>query len=395
MLYPWLVPYYQQFVQSAQNGRLASSIIIAGSQGLGVNALALEIVKYFLCHNRQPSGYCGECNSCLSFKNTMMHQDLKVAYASNSESIKSGRDFTSDCSALLTNFSADSKGTMRVDTMRKVSEFLNESAVVGGGKAVIICGADSMNESAANAILKTFEEPLPNTLIVMITKSLESLLPTILSRAIKMVIRDVDSEQALSYILDPANQNPILSITTDDIDPDLSYQERQEAYRSMLQEERAKCEGLNTQIDRKRADIALALNSWAPLDAMNMLLKGDDIKALKVVETFVANLKGNQSDDMDVINALLDLPLALRSRLLYELILETLKFKARVPIEQLPLIYYPQAQDLMYLQAEHLMDACNKLKFIEERAPLFPNMAPIALLRSWLIGLKRRNNQAN
>lgn len=390
MLYPWLEPYYQQFVQSAQNGRLASSIIIAGVPGLGVNALALEIVKFYLCHNKQPHGYCGECISCQRFK-SYNHQDLKVAYASNQDEFKNGADFTSDCSALLTMPDQDTRRSVRVDTMRKVTDFLNESAVLGGGKAVIIAGADTMLDSAANAILKTFEEPLPNTLIVMISKSLESLIPTILSRASKMVIRDIDLSLALQFILNPENQVPqVLTSLENGFDPEMSYDDKQALYQALVAEEKAKCEGLKTPIDEQRAKIALALNAQAPLDAMNMLLRGDDLQALNVVKLFVQSLNNQQSDDIELVNALKNLVPALRSRLLSELILETLKFKVRIPIEQLPLIYYTNATALQYLQADHLIEASRNLRFIEERPPLLASLAPIALLRSWLIALKRR-----
>lgn len=389
MLYPWLESYYQQFVQSVAQGRMNNSLIIAGSQGLGVNALALEIVKYYLCHNRQSDTYCGQCRSCLSF-NSFNHQDLMVAYTSNAEEAKSGADFTTDCSGLIARKESKTRRSMRIDTMRKITDFLNESAVMGKGKAVIICGADLMNEAAANAILKTFEEPLPNTLIVMLTKSLESLLPTILSRASKMVVRDIDHSIAEQFILDPRNQVPMLTMANADIDTDLSSADRQAAFQQYEEDAISNCEGLKTPIDKKRADVALALNSYAPLDAMNMLLSGEDIKALRVVELFADKVKRRQDDDIEVINSLKQLNPVLRSRLLYELVLETLKFKARVPIETLPLIYYPNAVELQYLQADHLLDACNKLRFIEDRLPLIPSMAPVALLRSWLIGLNRR-----
>lgn len=390
MLYPWLEPYFQQFVQSVQHGRAASSIIIAGVPGLGVNALALEIVKYYLCHNKQPQGYCGTCRSCQSFQ-SYSHPDLKVAYVSSAEEFKLGLDFTSNCSVLLEYREQDSRRSMRVDTMRKVTEFLNESAGLGGGKAVIIAGADSMLDSAANAILKTFEEPLPNTLIVMISKSLESLIPTILSRASKMVIRDVEPELALQYILNPANQVPKIALSAEsEIDPDMTYDEKQELYQHLMAGEQAKCVGLKTPIDKQRAEIALVLNSQAPLDAMNMILHGDDLAALNVIKLFVQNLNSKQEDDIEVIQALRELNPALRSRLLYELILEILKFKAQIPIDKLPLIYYTNAVDLQFLQADHLLDALNKLKFIEERPPLLASLAPAALLRGWLAALKRR-----
>ena len=67
-------------------------------------------------------------------------------------------------------------------------------------KVAVIADAHTMPEGAANAILKTFEEPPQNTLIIMTARSLESLLPTILSRAYKIVLQKASLHESLNFI---------------------------------------------------------------------------------------------------------------------------------------------------------------------------------------------------
>ena len=239
-----------------------------------------------------------------------------------------------------------------------------------------------MSEGAANAILKTFEEPSPNNLILMLTKSLESLLPTILSRASKLVLRDVPMEQALSYLLDPRNQRPIVIRRVDDYDGS--------SYDEALEQARSKCPGLNTPINQARAEVALALTSGAPLAAMQMLLDGTDLKAMEVVSQLIGTIVRRDFMAGGVLEALKALPKPLQGRLFSELILEILKYKAFVDVGQLPLLKYSgsnpehSAQILMRLQCDHLFEAMDKLRFIEDRPPLIPSRAPQALVRAWI-----------
>lgn len=379
MLLPWLEPYYRQFVTSVRSGRMPSSVIIAGHEGLGGKLLALEMAKYVLCHNRGENGPCGQCPSCSSF-NRLTNPDCKVAYTSTSEEESSGNDFTFDCSGLIVRPEAKSVRAMRIDTMRKITTFLNESAVGGSNaKVVIIAGAELMSEGAANAILKTFEEPSPNSLIIMLTKSLEVLLPTILSRASKMVIKDVPLELAEAYLMNPQNQRPpmIRRIDGDSVAEEIQMREAME-----------QCQGLQTPVTEARAAVALALNSYAPLSAMNMLLSGEDIKATNVVRALVSSVSHGDPFEMDVMTALKDLSNARQVSLLRTLILEVLKYKAYVPIEQLPLLRFCDATVLERLQADRLFEAMSLLKNIEDRPALIPARAPKALIRSWIKGFK-------
>lgn len=384
-LRPWLVPYYQQFVNAMRQGRMTGSIIIAGDQGLGVNELAFKIAEYFLCHNKQEQSACGSCVSCQNFKR-YNHQDLKVAYPSTGDEKSAGADFTYDLRGLLIAKDYKDYRTLRIDTMRKVSEFLQATAVGGRGKAVIITDAQTMNEAAANAILKTFEEPYPDSLIIMVTSSLELLLPTILSRALKVVVHEVPVAQASAFLLSKENQHPDFLDALDNNIEDYADSEYPYSLEQAL--ESVDCSGLQTPIDQKRVEIALALNSYAPLRARDMLLTGTDLQAINVINLLIKNVRSSEQDEAEVIAALQQLTKKQQSSLLSELILEILKYKAHVPIESLPLIYYPQAQVLAKLKATDLFDSMDKLRYVEDRPPLIASRAPIALLRAWLKGFK-------
>ncbi len=73
-----------------------------------------------------------------------------------------------------------------IDDVRSVEPFLQQKADIGRRKIVIILEAERMNDEAANAFLKTLEEPPSQTLIILVTSQPEQLLPTIISRCINV-----------------------------------------------------------------------------------------------------------------------------------------------------------------------------------------------------------------
>ena len=80
--------------------------------------------------------------------------------------------------------------TISIDAVRSVEPFLALRAAESETKLVIIDEADRLLDEAANAFLKTLEEPPPQTLIILITALPQKLLPTILSRCVRLDLRD-------------------------------------------------------------------------------------------------------------------------------------------------------------------------------------------------------------
>lgn len=73
-----------------------------------------------------------------------------------------------------------------VDEIRDLEHTLHLAAPGGACKVGVITGADRMNDQAANAFLKTLEEPPQNTLLLLLTANPQRLLPTILSRCVRL-----------------------------------------------------------------------------------------------------------------------------------------------------------------------------------------------------------------
>lgn len=87
-----------------------------------------------------------------------------------------------------------------IEEVRSVEPFLALRAAEGETKLIIILEADRMGEEAANAFLKTLEEPPPQTLIVLVTALPNRLLPTILSRCVRLDLREPSTAVRLSEV---------------------------------------------------------------------------------------------------------------------------------------------------------------------------------------------------
>ncbi len=87
-----------------------------------------------------------------------------------------------------------------VDDIRANEGFLSLRAAEGEHKIIVILDADRMKEEAANAFLKTLEEPPPQTLIMLLTEHPGRLLPTILSRCIRIDLHSTDTKVLLTEV---------------------------------------------------------------------------------------------------------------------------------------------------------------------------------------------------
>jgi DNA polymerase-3 subunit delta' len=122
-----------------------------------------------------------------------------------------------------------SKPSIRVEQVREIAQFLSQSALAGTRKVVVVSDAHQMNPAAANALLKTLEEPGSNSCIILLSS--QSLLPTIISRCsvvpfrplcpsdLKLVLENLGKTDVLSQptVLAMAAGSPGLAITYDQI----------------------------------------------------------------------------------------------------------------------------------------------------------------------------------
>ncbi|GAB2675999.1 DNA polymerase III subunit delta' [Aliiglaciecola sp. 3_MG-2023] len=156
-MYPWLEESFLQLGARAQNSSLHHALLIKGPVGIGKTDFSYQLAKSILCKSDTQKP-CGKCQSCLLF-DAQSHPDLhQVA----------------------------SEKQLGVDLIRDAIQKLSSKAHLSGNKVLIIEQAESMTESAANALLKTLEEPTENTFIFLVSAFPERLLPTIISRCEKV-----------------------------------------------------------------------------------------------------------------------------------------------------------------------------------------------------------------
>ncbi|MBH9520055.1 DNA polymerase III subunit delta' [Pseudomonas aeruginosa] len=156
-IYPWQQALWSQLGGRAQH---AHAYLLYGPAGIGKRALAEHWAAQLLCQRPAAAGACGECKACQLLA-AGTHPDYFVREPEEAEK------------------------PIRVDQVRDLVGFVVQTAQLGGRKVVLLEPAEAMNVNAANALLKSLEEPSGDTVLLLISHQPSRLLPTIKSRCVQ------------------------------------------------------------------------------------------------------------------------------------------------------------------------------------------------------------------
>lgn len=170
--YPWFESLHAQLMHHAQANTLHHALLIHAKPGMGKHEYVHQLASDLLCHRPESQGACGHCQSCL-LNNALSHPDRYV--------IASDKQIS-------------------VNEIREALEKLQEHAQLRQRKVLIIEHADTMTESAANALLKTLEEPSSDTFLLLTVNDIQRLLPTILSRCEKNTLSTPSTSMLRSWL---------------------------------------------------------------------------------------------------------------------------------------------------------------------------------------------------
>lgn len=186
----WQEAAYQKFIGSFLVGTLGHAQLLYGQAMLGKHALAESVAKRLLCSGAgQNLPACGVCVSCQRFV-LGTHGDFKSITRELNE--KTGK--------LRTEISVDQIRGSR--EFVGLIEWLNLTSQLGVAQVVIIRNAHELNRNAANALLKTLEEPLQNRYIFLVTDKPQRLPATIHSRCQRTEMPVPTHAQAVQCLLD-------------------------------------------------------------------------------------------------------------------------------------------------------------------------------------------------
>lgn len=155
-LYPWLTPLWQQWQANLQADRFSNAALLIAEEGMGAAELVDQFSQAVMCQN-YPAEACGFCHGC-QLMQSHSHPDFHVIKPE-----KEGKSIT-------------------VEQIRQCNRIAQESSQLSGIRLFIIEPAEAMNESAANALLKTLEEPSSSCMFLLVAHRSNALLPTITSR---------------------------------------------------------------------------------------------------------------------------------------------------------------------------------------------------------------------
>jgi DNA polymerase-3 subunit delta' len=200
----WLVKEQTLFSHHITAGNLPHAILISGVKGSGKENLANWLIQVIQCSHviqgniLQPCHQCKHCNLL-----------LKNNYPDHSTVIPD-------------------KNLLGIDSVRKVSAFFEKTAQIGTIKSVLIPEAEKMTISAANALLKTLEEPTNNSFIVLLTEERDTLLPTLISRCRLFEIRPPSGDVLAQHInVNYKNESAFINLSHF---PELSSEEIADEY---------------------------------------------------------------------------------------------------------------------------------------------------------------------
>ena len=151
-------------------GQVRHAYLITGSDGIGKRTLALDFARALLCSEPPSEGeFCKTCRPCVLVEG-MVHPDLHVVVP---EAEKTG---------------------LLVDDVRDLQHKIALTPIEGDRRIALLPGFDRATDNAANALLKTLEEPPGKVVFLLTARDQEGLLPTIVSRCEVIRLRSVNRE---------------------------------------------------------------------------------------------------------------------------------------------------------------------------------------------------------
>ena len=194
---PWQADRWLQVMQMRE--RFPHALLLHGPQGIGKTLFAEQLAQALLCEAPLPDGHpCGQCLACGWFAQ-YAHPDYRRVRPENLEDAAAAEESGAETAKAAKADKSASK-EIRIEQIRALANFINVSTHRSGRRVVLLYPAEALNAIAANALLKTLEEPPPATVFLMVSHNIDLLLPTIVSRCRKVPLAMPGAAQALSWL---------------------------------------------------------------------------------------------------------------------------------------------------------------------------------------------------
>lgn len=181
-IYPWQESQWQQLGKRRKNNSLPHALLFSGLAGVGKLDFAQQLSAALLCE-QQADYACGKCHSCSLLK-AGNHPDFLLVEPEESHK------------------------AIKVDAIRQLVTYFNQTAQYAQGKVVVLNPADHLNIAASNALLKTLEEPAENHRLILLSERSAALSATVRSRCQLLNFPLPNNELAMQWLSDQKIDQP-------------------------------------------------------------------------------------------------------------------------------------------------------------------------------------------
>lgn len=177
---PWLAAPWARLLATWRGGRLGHGLLFGGTPGLGQGVLALRLAAVLLCEAPNDEGACGECRGC-RLRLAQTHPDIRQV-------------------SLLPREDGRLKTEIGVEQIRELSAWFSLTPQFGRAQVAVVDPADKLNTAAANALLKTLEEPAPGRYLLLVADAPQRLPATVRSRCQRFELALPSIDEARSWL---------------------------------------------------------------------------------------------------------------------------------------------------------------------------------------------------
>jgi DNA polymerase-3 subunit delta' len=199
---PWHQADFEKLL--AARATLPHALLLHGARGIGKLDFARALAQALLCEAPAVGGHaCGACGACAWF-DAGAHPDYARVEPIEAEEREGEEGEKADKGKKST--------VIKIEQIRDLTAFVNVGSQRGGRKVIVIHPCEALNPNAANALLKSLEEPPPQTQFILVSHRPHQLLATIKSRCSQLALRAPDSATAAAWLAERGMREPALAL---------------------------------------------------------------------------------------------------------------------------------------------------------------------------------------
>lgn len=200
MLYPWQSQDWTRL--NDLRSQMPHALLLQAVPGIGELALARTFAQGLLCESpRDDLSPCGTCSACQWFASGN-HPDFRAICPEIMADTLPGGDTRAEADTDKKTKTPSKE--IKIEQVREVIDFASLGSHRQGRRVVLLYPAEALNVHAANALLKTLEEPPEGVVFLLVTTQPDRLLPTILSRCRRVVLTRPDDKQSTQWLMGEA-----------------------------------------------------------------------------------------------------------------------------------------------------------------------------------------------